>query len=188
LLDAGVESPVAVIGECSGGVLAHQLACELGRDGPGPGLVALLDAPIPGVPDPPVTPRGPLRTVLHRARNAGALVLLRAQWAWYRVRHVPAPRALAHTMTFRTNVRRLRRARPSFFGGRALYVQAVAPDGTIETAGAPEYWTDHAASSDVVSVAGSHAGAESFLSRAYAEQTAGVLARELAVACGSEIA
>ena len=88
-------------------------------------------------------------------------------------------------MTRRANERRVVHARPSFFPGRELYVQAVSADGTVANPGAPEYWADHAASGEVVEVTGAHAGRNSYLSRTRVQETADVLARELAMVCGA---
>jgi thioesterase domain-containing protein len=185
LHDAGIERPVAVIGACSGGVVAHALACDLSRDGPGPSLVALLDAPIPAPRTPLTKVRRPVRTGLHRGREAIMLAGLRMQWTWFRLRRVPTPPVLADRLTYSANVRRLYRAQPSYFAGRELYVHAVSADGTVDTPGAPEYWIDRAASCDVVEVIGGHAGDDSFLSRTRVQQTADVLARELAKVYGA---
>jgi hypothetical protein len=90
-------------------------------------------------------------------------------------------------MTLRTNARRLREARPSFFDGHMLFVQAVGGDGATETDGAPEYWRRRARSATVVTAPGSHVGAESFLSRANADVTAEAIVRELDVVRGSHV-
>jgi hypothetical protein len=62
----------------------------------------------------------------------------------------------------------------------------VSEDGTVETAGAPEYWFDRATTSEVVAVTGAHAGDDSYLSRARVQETADVLSRELAKVCGAD--
>ena len=181
LRDAGIGRPVAVIGECSGGVLAHQLACDLSRDGHVPDLVVLLDTPVPGPEEAEDSEDiwSRVATVRRRGRNAVALTRMQTQWTWYRMRHLPAPRALAHSMTLRNNARRVREALPPLFDGRVLYVQAVDVDGTTVTDGGPEYWSGRAESIIVVTAPGSHTGTESFLSRSNAGITADAIRREL---------
>jgi hypothetical protein len=82
-------------------------------------------------------------------------------------------------MTMRLNARRVRDAKPSFFDGHLLYVQAVDDDGATETEGAPEFWSRWARSTTVVTAPGRHGGAESFLSRTNAGATAEAITREL---------
>jgi thioesterase domain-containing protein/acyl carrier protein len=182
LREAAIESPVAIIGECIGGAVAHQLACDLSRAGHAPDLVVLLDAPVPGENDADATGANwsdLVTTVRRRGRNAVALTKMQTRWTWYRVRHLPSPPALAHSMTLRNNVRRIREAQPSFFAGRVLYVQAVDGDGMMETDGGPEYWSGRVGSLTLVTAPGSHAGTESFLSRSNAGITAEAIVREL---------
>jgi thioesterase domain-containing protein len=187
LHDAAVPWPVAVVGECAGGMLAHQLACELARADHAPQLVALLDTPVPGRPEPAGSPAGAaaptqaVSTVRRRGRNAVALTRMQAQWTWHRLRREPAPSTLANSLTLRTNARRLRHARPSHFPGRLLYVQAVDDDGITQTAGAPEYWSTWADDVIVARVPGTHTGTDSFLS----SENAGATATALLDALGS---
>src|SRR5206468_8555586 len=121
-------------------------------DGQAPGLVALLETPIPsGEPDhdeAASTWQRSVDTIRRRGHNAVVLGWREAQWTWYRARGVPAPPTLAHAMTLRANARRMRRAHPSFFPGRQLYVQAVGVDGESVTEGAAEYWSQFAAATE----------------------------------------
>jgi hypothetical protein len=121
-------------------------------------------------------------TVRRRGRNAVALAKMHVQWVWYQKRNEPVPGRVAHRMTLRANERRLRDARPPFFDGRLLFVQAVDAQGETETETAPEYWARRARSSTLVTVPGTHVGDESFLSRANARVTAEAIAQELEVA------
>jgi thioesterase domain-containing protein/acyl carrier protein len=168
LREAGIATPLAIIGECAGGVLAHQLACDIGRDGATPDLVVLLDTPIPGAAE----DREPVdrwtrmsHTVSRRGHDAFALARMKAQWEWYRFHRRPVPPKLAHSMTMRANARRVRNARPSFFNGHVLYVQAVDEAGQKVTLGAPEYWSARAGQLSTVTAPGEHTGTESFLSK-----------------------
>jgi thioesterase domain-containing protein/acyl carrier protein len=179
LRKAGFHAPAAVVGECSGGVLAHQLACDFARRGRPPELVVLLDTPVPGGFRPPAEPERFASVVRRRGRNAVALAKMQARWNWHRVRHDPAPIALAHSMTLRNNARRVREARPSYFDGHLLYVQAVDDHGEVVTSGAPDYWRRRARSAMVVTASGTHVGTESFLSQSNAGVTADAIAREL---------
>ena len=179
LRQAGFHAPVAVVGECSGGVLAHQLACDFALQGRRPELAVLLDTPVPGRFDPQAEPEQLASLVRRRGRNAVALAKMQAQWNWHRVRHEPAPVALAHSMTLRNNARRVREARPSFFDGHLLYVQAVDDHGEAVTSGSPDYWRGRARSAIVVTASGTHVGTESFLSQSNAGVTADAIAREL---------
>jgi thioesterase domain-containing protein len=172
-----------VVGECSGGVLAHQLAHDLGRDGNRPDLVVLLDTPVPGV-DADVDDgdgwSGLVSMARRRGTNAVALTRMQSQWAWYRMRNRPTPPALSHSLTVRNNARRIREATPPFYAGHVLYVQAVDDEGATETDGAPEYWRERAGSVTVVTAPGAHTGPESFLSRSNAHTTADLITHELA--------
>ena len=182
LREGGFDAPVAIVGECSGGVVAHQLACDLARAGHRVDLVVLLDTPVPGeanVDDETDAVIQAMSTVRRRGRNAVALTKMQAQWMWYQRKKQLPPGPLAHRMTVRANARRLRGAVPSFFDGHVLYVQAVDDAGATETEGAPEYWSQRARSNTVVTVPGSHVGTESFLSRANVGVTADAIIREL---------
>ncbi|HLM16456.1 MAG TPA: amino acid adenylation domain-containing protein, partial [Acidimicrobiia bacterium] len=179
LRQAGFEAPVAVVGECSGGVLAHQLACDFARQGQPPELAVLLDTPVPGAFDADAKPEQFATLVRRRGRNAIALARMQVQWSWHRARHEPAPVALAHSMTLRNNARRVREARPSFFDGHVLYVQAVDDHDEAATNGAPDYWRRRARSAVVITASGTHVGTESFLSQSNAGVTAEAIAREL---------
>ena len=154
-----------MVGECSGGVLAHQLACDLAHQGRRPELAVLLDTPVPGGFDPDAQPEQFATLVRRRGRNAIALAKMQARWNWHRARHEPTPVALAHSMTLRNNARRVREARPSVFDGHLLYVQAVDDHGDAATSGAPDYWRCRARSAVVVTASGTHVGTESFLSQ-----------------------
>jgi amino acid adenylation domain-containing protein len=185
LQNAGFDSPVAIGGYCAGGVLAHQMACDLAAAGHQVDLVVLLDTPIPGAvddDDDEAEPVGKLvDTVRRRGRNAVALARMQTQRSWYRARQQPMPPPLAHAMTVRSNARRIRAANPSFFDGHVLFVQAVDDEGVTQTEGAPEYWSQRARSITVTTTAGSHEGPDSFLARQDAGATAEAIVRELDV-------
>jgi hypothetical protein len=63
-----------------------------------------------------------------------------------------------------------------------LYVQALDDDGESEMAGAAEFWSKHAATTQIVEVPGKHTGPDSYLSATHVRSTAEALALELAVA------
>jgi amino acid adenylation domain-containing protein len=187
LQNAGFDAPVAIVGECAGGLVAHEMACDLVAAGQRVDLVVLLDTPIPGAvdadaDDEEVEAVGKLvDTVRRRGRNAVALARMQTQRTWYRARQQPMPPPLAHAMTVRSNARRIRDADPSFFDGHVLFVQAVDREGMTQTEGAPEYWSQRARSITVTTTAGSHEGADSFLARPNAGATAAAIVRELDV-------
>src|SRR5207237_185513 len=94
---AGFDAPVAIVGECSGGLLAHQMACDLAAAGHVVDLVVLLDTPLPGgsgssAPEDPASFNDVLETVLRRGRNAIALTRMQTQRTWYQLRKQPLPR------------------------------------------------------------------------------------------------
>ncbi len=176
--EAAIDRPVAVIGHSSGGLLAHQLGCDLASDGHGPELVALLDAPVPGASP----PAHDLQLVNHPVRRRIRLISVHLRWGWARVRRVPASPYVAGIMAIRANRRRLRRAQPSSFPGRLLYVHAVeATDETVSPE-APGYWVERADSATVVEVRGDHTGPDSLLSRGRVADTAEAIADALTAA------
>jgi thioesterase domain-containing protein/acyl carrier protein len=191
LREAGFEQPAAVIGASAGGFLALRLAYDLRRDADAPRLVALLDAPVPGteLPDAKTSPTGVGRftSLWRRRRNAVALVRWRASLLLYRFRKIPAPPDAARLMTMRANLRRLRKAQPPFFTGRMLYMRATHSDEMAQAPSPSEYWSQFAASFDLVEVPGSHDGADGFLSPARVDIAAEALAQELAAALQPEV-
>jgi thioesterase domain-containing protein len=187
LRDAGFDAPVAIVGLCSGGVLAHQMACDMARAGHQVDLVVLLDTPIPGQKDDRALRSKLAGTVRHGPRSLVTLTGWHAQGVWYRMRQQPMPRELAYAMTFRSNMRRMRDAKPSFFDGHQLFVQAIDRQGMTETEGAPEYWSRHGRSTTVATTEGSHTGPESFLSRENAGVSAAAIVRELEAVRGLQV-
>jgi amino acid adenylation domain-containing protein len=183
LENAGFDAPVAIVGYCAGGVLAHQMACDLAAAGHRVDLVVLLDTPIPGARDAHdhdrSEPLGKLaQTVRRRSWNAVALARMQTRRTYYRLRQQPMPRPLAHRMTLRSNFHRLRKVSPSFFEGHLLFVQAADGDDP-ELEAAPGYWRTQSRSFALETMRGAHDGPESFLSRSNAATTAAAIAREL---------
>jgi amino acid adenylation domain-containing protein len=180
LRKAGFDAPMAMVGGCSGGMLAHQMACDMAREGHHVDLVVLLDTPMPGKAEDERALRSKLAGIArHGSRNAVTATGRHARRAWYRMRQRPMPRSLAYAMTMGSNARRMRNANPSFFEGHLLFVQAIDRQGMSETEGAPEYWSGRARTTTVVMTTGLHAGPHSFLSRENAGVSAAAIVREL---------
>ncbi|HXY94652.1 MAG TPA: amino acid adenylation domain-containing protein [Acidimicrobiia bacterium] len=190
LRNAGFDAPVAIVGSCSGGMLAHQMACDMARAGHEVDLVVLLDTPTPGEAEGHRALRSKLAGIVRRrddTRKAVTLTGMLAQRAWYRMRRRPMPRSVANALSVRSNIRRIREAKPTFFDGHLLFVQAIDGQGMTETEGAPEYWSRRARSTTVATTEASHAGPDSFLSRENAGVSAAAIVRELDLVRGSQM-
>ena len=160
-----------------GGVLAHQLAFDISRDGVTPDVVVLLDTPIPGADgdrEPGDRLNRTVSTVRRRGRNALALARMHVEWKWYRFHPRPARPALAKSMTLHANARRVRNARHVLRRARALCA-GDRRDRLHRDARCARVLAALAGQTSTATALGSHTGAESFLSRANAAFPSGVI-------------